>query len=82
MKKFQPLTSRRSTRKLGELNGFVEEILSGQQTIKIYIQEEPIIERFDRKNQSHQFPLITMQNIIGIACSGPVNFINNVSLMH
>ena len=62
MKKFQPLFRRRS-RKLGELNGFVEEILSGQQTIKIYNQEEPIIERFDEKIRP-QFPLITMQNIM------------------
>lgn len=48
MSKFQPLFRRRS-RKLGELNGFVEEIISGQQTIKLYNQEEAIISRFDEK---------------------------------
>ncbi len=51
MSKFQPLFRRRS-RKLGELNGFVEEIISGQQTIKLYNQEEAIISRFDEKPRS------------------------------
>lgn len=48
-KKVRPLFRVRS-RKLGELNGFVEEMLSGHKTIKAYGQEETIIKRFDDKN--------------------------------
>lgn len=78
MGKFQPLFSRRS-RKLGELNGFVEEIISGQQTIKIYNQEEPIIERFDEKN--HEAVDAYYQAEYYGSMTGPsINFINNISL--
>ena len=38
----RPLFSKRS-RKLGELNGFVEEMLSGHKTIKAYGQEKTIL---------------------------------------
>lgn len=48
-KKVRPLFRVRS-RKLGELNGFVEEMLSGYKTIKAYGQEETIVKRFDDKN--------------------------------
>ncbi len=78
MKKFQPLFRRRS-RKLGELNGFVEEILSGQQTIKIYNQEEPIIERFDEKNQAAVSSYYNAE-YYGSMTGPSINFINNVSL--
>lgn len=44
--KVRPLFHKRS-RKLGELNGFVEEMLSGHKTIKAYGQEETMINRFD-----------------------------------
>lgn len=45
----RPLFHKRSL-KLGELNGFAEEMLSGHKTIKAYGQEETIISRFDEKN--------------------------------
>ncbi len=44
--KVRPLFRKRSA-KLGELNGFVEEIISGQKTITVYHQEETMIDRFD-----------------------------------
>lgn len=47
--KVRPLFSKRS-RLLGELNGFVEEMLSGQKTIKAYGQEDTMIDRFDKRN--------------------------------
>lgn len=47
--KVRPLFSKRS-RLLGELNGFVEEMLSGLRTIKVYGQEETILQKFDQKN--------------------------------
>ncbi|WP_430610620.1 ABC transporter ATP-binding protein [Enterococcus sp. DIV0876] len=78
MGKFQPLFSRRS-RKLGELNGFVEEIISGQQTIKLYNQEEAIIERFDEKNQAAVDAYYNAE-YYGSMTGPSINFINNISL--
>ena len=49
-KKVRPLFHMRSVR-LGELNGFVEEIITGQKTTKAYHQEETMISRFDEKKQ-------------------------------
>ena len=47
-KKVKPLFRRRSA-KLGELNGYTEEMLSGQKTIRAYGKEEVMISRFDRR---------------------------------
>lgn len=49
-KKVRPLFSRRS-RKLGELNAYCEEMLSGHDTIKAYSQQDWVIEGFDQANQ-------------------------------
>lgn len=49
IKKTRPLFSRRS-RKLGEMNGFVEEILSGQKTIQAYEKEDYFSKEFYKKN--------------------------------
>lgn len=78
MSKFQPLFRRRS-RKLGELNGFVEEIISGQQTIKLYNQEEAIISRFDEKNQEAVDAYYNAE-YYGSMTGPSINFINNLSL--
>ena len=50
-RKVRPLFHMRSVR-LGELNGFVEEIITGQKTTKAYHQEETMISRFDEKNNA------------------------------
>ena len=47
--KTRPLFRLRS-RKLGELNGFVEEMISGQKTLKAYHREDYTIAKFDIKN--------------------------------
>lgn len=39
---------------LGELNGYVEEIMSGQQIVKIYSQEERVIHEFEEKSNQLQ----------------------------
>jgi ATP-binding cassette subfamily B protein len=78
MSKFQPLFRHRS-RKLGELNGFVEEIISGQQTIKLYNQEEAIISRFDEKNQEAVDAYYNAE-YYGSMTGPSINFINNLSL--
>ncbi len=48
--KTRPLFRMRS-RRLGELNGFVEEMITGQKTLKAYHQEENTIGKFDGKNE-------------------------------
>jgi ATP-binding cassette subfamily B protein len=74
----RPLFRRRSA-KLGELNGFVEEIISGQKTTKVYNREEVTIGRFDVKNDE---AVTAYYNADYYGCiTGPcVNFINNLSL--
>lgn len=77
-KKTRPLFRKRST-KLGELNGFVEEIISGQKVIKAYHQEEVMIERFDAKNNDAVEAFYNAEYYSSTV--GPsVNFINNLSL--
>ena len=76
--KVRPLFHRRS-RKLGELNGFVEEMLSGHKTIKAYGQEETMISRFDEKNEeavTSYYEADYQSSIVGPL----VNFVNNLSL--
>lgn len=77
-KKVRPLFHMRSVR-LGELNGFVEEIITGQKTTKAYHQEETMIARFDEKNNAAVDAYYNADYFGGM--TGPsVNFINNLSL--
>ena len=77
-KKVRPLFRRRSA-KLGALNGFVEEMLSGQKTIHAYGQEEAVLQRFDQKN-NEAIQAYTIAEANGTITGPSVNFINNVSL--
>ena len=74
----RPLFRRRSAR-LGELNGFVEEMLSGQKSIRVYGREEAVLEHFDKKNQA-AVDAYTKAESNGTVTGPGVNFINNVSL--
>ncbi|MDD3174408.1 MAG: ABC transporter ATP-binding protein [Herbinix sp.] len=77
-KKVRPLFSKRSG-KLGELNGFVEEMVSGQKTIKAYAAENAIMDRFDQLNGEAVNAYYNAEYYGSI--TGPtVNFINNFSL--
>ena len=78
VKKVRPLFSYRS-RKYGELNGYAEEMLSGQKTIRAYSKEKVMIERFDKHNEE---AVEAERNADYQACIlGPsVNFINNITL--
>ncbi len=77
-KKVQPLYRRRSA-ELGALNGFAEEVFSGQKTTKAYNREAEILCRFEEKNQSAN-KAYTSAEYYG-TISGPcVNLINNLSL--
>ena len=41
----------RQQRALGDLNGYIEEMINGQKVIKVFCHEEKAIERFDEKNE-------------------------------
>ena len=74
----RPLFRKRSAA-LGELNGFVEEMLSGQKTIRAYGREDAVLEEFDEKNQS-AVNAYTKAEANGTVTGPSVNFINNTSL--
>ncbi len=76
--KVRPLFRKRSA-KLGELNGYAEEMLSGQKTIKAYNREEVIIDRFNKRNDE---AVTTFYEAEYQGCIiGPgVNFISNLSM--
>ncbi len=74
----RPLFRKRSE-KLGELNGYVEEILSGQKTVKAYGREEPMSRRFQGRNEESVQAYFEAEYQGSIA--GPsIMFINNLSL--
>lgn len=75
----RPLFRNRS-KKLGELNGFVEEMIGGQKTTKAYGQEQQVIDRFDRKNKE-AVSAYNKAEYYGTLTGPSVNFINNLSLV-
>lgn len=76
--KTRPLFHKRS-RKLGELNGFIEEMLGGQKTLKAYDQQENTIRKFIAKNKEAVDAYY--QADYAAAVVGPmVNFISNASI--
>ncbi len=77
-KKVRPMFRKRSA-KLGQLNGFVEEMLSGQKTVRAYGREEVVLERFDGKNNA-AVEAYTTAEAYGTITGPSVNCINNVSL--
>ncbi len=77
-KKIRPLFHRRST-KLGELNGYAEEVLSGHRTIKAYAREDVMIERFSQRN-TEAIDAYYNADYQGAMIGPVVNFINNLSL--
>lgn len=74
----QPLFRRRSAA-LGELNGFTEEMMSGQKTTKAYGREAAVLERFDEKNRK-AVDAYTRAEANGTIVGPAVNCINNLSL--
>ena len=77
-RRVRPLFRKRSG-KLGELNGFVEEMLSGQKTIRAYGREKAVLHKFDEKNQA-AVNAYTEAEANGTITGPCVNFINNISL--
>ncbi len=76
--KIRPLFRKRSA-KLGELNGFAEEMLSGHRTIKAYHREDHMVEEFDRHN-TDACEAYYRADYQGSVIGPTVNFVNNLSL--
>ena len=74
----RPLFRRRSA-KLGQLNGFVEEMLSGQKTVRAYGREDAVQARFDQRN-TEAVDAYTKAEANGTLTGPSVNFISNLSL--
>jgi len=74
----RPLFRKRSA-KLGQLNGFVEEMLSGQKTIRAYGREDAVLTQFDKKNND-AVEAYTKAEANGTITGPSITFINNVSL--
>ncbi len=76
--KVRPLFRKRSA-KLGELNGYAEEMLSGQKSIKAYNREEVIIGRFNNRNDEAVNTFYEAEYQGSVIGPG-VNFISNLSM--
>ena len=76
--KTRPLFRKRSE-KLGELNGFTEEMVSGQKTIKAYAREAVTLRKYDVCN-TDAVDAYYNADYYGSIVGPTVNFINNISL--
>ncbi len=76
-KKVRPLFRKRSE-KLGELNGYAEEIISGHRTIKAYHQEKTMEERFNQRN-TDAVDAYYKADYYGSVTGPCINLINNLS---
>lgn len=74
----RPLFRARSA-SLGKLNGFAEEMVTGQKTIKAYCEEEEIIRQFEERNRDAVESYYKAE-YYGSMVGPMVNFINNLSL--
>ena len=77
-RKIRPLFKKRS-KKLGELNGYAEEMLSGCRTIKAYEREDEIAGRFNLRNEDSMDAYYSA-DYYGCTMGPTVNFINNLSI--
>ena len=77
-KRVRPLFHMRS-QKLGELNGYAEEMLSGGSTIRAYGREDEISKRFAERNREAMDAYYNAE-YYGAALGPSVNFINNLSI--
>ena len=74
----QPKFSKRSA-KYGQMNGFVEEMFSGQKSIVAYAYEEKVAENFDKINEGAADAFYDAA-YHGMTMGPSVGFINNVGL--
>ncbi|MCD7764137.1 MAG: ABC transporter ATP-binding protein/permease [Lachnospiraceae bacterium] len=74
----RPLFSRRSAA-YGEMNGYVEEIFSGQKTVLAYAQEETFLNHFEEHNKEAT-DAFYKANYYGMTMGPTVGSINNLGL--
>ena len=74
----RPLFRKRS-RKLGELNGFMEEMMGGKKTTLAYGRQAQVLEAFDVHNEE-AVSAYTTSEYYGTMVGPSVGFINNISL--
>ncbi|TDM11854.1 ABC transporter ATP-binding protein [Macrococcus lamae] len=76
-KRTGPLYKKRQNA-LGEMNAYIEEIISGQQVVKVFSQEETVINGFEEKNRN-----VRENGFWAITYSGTIpkvmNMLNNIS---
>lgn len=77
-KKTRPLFARRSAA-YGKMNGYVEEMFSGQKTILAYAQEDPILNKFGNINREAS-DAFYWANHYGMTIGPTMNSINNLGL--
>jgi ATP-binding cassette subfamily B protein len=77
-RRVRPLFKERSV-KLGALNGYAEEMLSGQKTIRAYSRENVILSRFDARNDD-AVEAYYRADWYGAMIGPAVNLINNCSI--
>ena len=77
-RRVRPLFKERSV-KLGVLNGYAEEMLSGQKTIRAYSREDVILSRFDLRNHD-AVEAYYRAEWYGAMIGPAVNLINNFSI--
>lgn len=78
-KRVRPLFRDRS-KKLGEMNGYAEEIITGHKTIKAYHAEKSIISEFEEKNRLAA-EAYYRADYYGTMAGPTMNFINNISIV-
>lgn len=65
--------------KLGEMNGFAEEMITGQRTIQSYVQEDSVLQKFDEINEAAT--KASYESGYYSTSVGPsVNFVSNLSV--
>ena len=66
-------------RDLGELNGFIEESISGNEVITLFGKEEKMFTKFSGVNERLRYSAMAADTVSGFL--GPINnFINNLGL--
>ncbi|MBW1805386.1 MAG: ABC transporter ATP-binding protein, partial [Deltaproteobacteria bacterium] len=71
---------RRQQKTLGEMNGLIEETITGARIVKAYGREQNTVEKFDKTNQTYRENATMAQTYITLF--GPVmGFINNMAFL-
>ncbi len=77
-RRVRPLFRKRSAA-LGEMNGYVEEMIAGHKTVRIYGREDEVLSGFEEKNEAAR-AAYTVAEANGTMTGPTVNLINNLSL--